>query len=68
VNWAACVDGPDVRAFSIRPGYDPQVSLRSLSGGYVVKPDVSDPYHDKPEDVWLVQKALFESTYDFLPE
>jgi hypothetical protein len=68
VNWAARVAGPGIAGFSIRPGYDPATPLHSAGGGYVVKGDVPDPYRDKPDDVWLVQQPLFESTYDLLDE
>jgi hypothetical protein len=67
-NWAARVDGPDIEGFMIRPNYDVEHPLYSPSGGYVVKDYVADPYNDKPNDVWLVQKQLFELTYEFLPD
>jgi hypothetical protein len=65
-NWVAQVKGPGIEGFTIRPGYDPERPLYAPSGGYVVKDDVADPYTDKPKDVWLVQKALFESTYELI--
>ena len=63
-NWVAQVKGPGIAGFSIRPGYDPERPLYSPAGGYVVKNDVKDPYHDDPKDVWLVQQSLFDSTYE----
>ncbi len=65
-NWAAQVGGPEIEGFSIRPNYDMEHPLYSPAGGYVVKDYVPDPYRDKPDDVWLVQQPLFESTYEFL--
>jgi hypothetical protein len=67
-NWVAQVKGPGIAGFYIRPGYDPELSLYSPGGGYVVKNDVADPYRDKPRDVWLVQQSLFESTYELIRE
>lgn len=67
-NWAARVAGPGIAGFSIRPGYDPELTLHSPAGGYVVKGDVADPYQAKPDDVWLVQERLFESTYELSAE
>ncbi|HWE35925.1 MAG TPA: hypothetical protein VG406_05075 [Isosphaeraceae bacterium] len=66
-NWAAQVRGPGIAGFSIRPGYDPSRPLDSPAGGYVVRPDASDPYGAAPDDVWLVQQPLFESTYELSP-
>lgn len=68
VNWAARVDGPGIAGFSIRPGYDPDILLHSPAGGYVVRGDVPDPYQNKPDDAWLVQQPLFESTYELMEE
>ena len=68
VNWAARIDAPELAGFSVRPGYDPSTPLHSPSGGYVIKGDVDDPYLDQPDNVWLVQEALFLLTYEFLPE
>jgi len=65
-NWVAQVQSPDIEGFYIRPGYDPERPLYSPAGGWVVKDDVPDPYQDKPDDVWLVQPALFDSTYEVL--
>ncbi len=65
-NWVAQIKAPDVAGFYVRPGYDPSRPLYSPSGGYVVKDEVEDPYHDKPADVWLVQQSLFESTYELI--
>jgi hypothetical protein len=67
-NWVAQVQGPDIVGFYVRPGYDPSRPFYSPSGGYVVKDEVKDPYHDKPGDVWLVQQSLFESTYELVRE
>jgi hypothetical protein len=67
-NWVAQIKGPDIAGFYVRPGYDPERPLYSPAGGYVVKDDVADPYRDKPKDVWLVQQALFESTYEIIRE
>ena len=66
-NWVAQVKGPGIAGFFIRPNYDPAHPLYSPAGGYVVRDDVKDPYQTKPDDVWLVQKGLFESTYEVIP-
>ena len=66
-NWVAQVQGPGIAGFFIRPNYDPVHPLYSPAGGYVVRDDVKDPYQAKPDDVWLVQKGLFESTYEVIP-
>jgi hypothetical protein len=65
-NWVAQVKSPGVAGFSIRPGYDPSRPLYSPAGGYVVRSDVPDPYRAPPDDVWLVQEPLFDSTYELL--
>jgi hypothetical protein len=62
--WAAQVVDPSVEGFYIKPNYDPERPLYSPAGGYVVKEHVDDPYRDAPDDVWLVQQGLFESTYE----
>jgi hypothetical protein len=67
LNWAARVEGPGIEGFFIRPAYDMQNPLYSPAGGYVVKDHVADPYKDGTDDVWLVQEALFQSTYELLP-
>lgn len=67
-NWAAQVAGPDIEGFSIRPNYDVEHPLYSPAGGYVVKDFVPDPYEGNPDDVWLVQQPLFESTYEFVED
>jgi hypothetical protein len=67
-NWVAQVKGTGIAGFSIRPGYDPERPLYSPAGGYVVKNEVRDPYHDDPKDVWLVQQSLFDSTYDIIKD
>lgn len=67
-NWVAQVKAPDIKGFYVRPSYDPDRPLYSPSGGYVVKNEVTDPYHDKPREVWLVQQSLFESTYELIGE
>lgn len=64
-NWAACVTGPDIEGFYIRVGYDQESPLYSPAGGYVLRDPADDPYAGEPRDVWLVQRALFESTYDW---
>jgi hypothetical protein len=66
-NWVAQVKGPGIAGFFIRPNYDPKHLLYSPAGGYVVRDDVKDPFGAKPDDVWLVQQGLFESTYEMLP-
>ncbi len=66
-NWAAQVDGPAIAGFFIRPNYDPAHPLYAPRGGYVVRDDVDDPYQATPNDVWLVQQGLFESTYELIP-
>lgn len=65
-NWAAQVTDPATAGFFIRPNYDVDHPLYSPRGGYVVKDDVEDPYAGSPDDVWLVQQGLFESTYEFV--
>jgi len=65
-NWVAQVEAPEIGGFSIRPGYDRNTELHSPAGGYVVKGDVDDPYADDPDDVWLVQQSLFDSTYELI--
>ena len=67
LNWAAQVVGPDIESFSVRPPYDTERPLCSPAGGYVVKDHVADPYGGRPDDVWLVQQSLFESTYELVP-
>lgn len=67
-NWVAQVQGPGIAGFYVRPGYDPERPLYSPAGGYVVKNEVKDPYHDDPKDVWLVQQSLFDSTYEMIKE
>jgi hypothetical protein len=69
-NWVAQVKGPGIAGFYVRPHYDPERPLYSPAGGYVVKDAVADqdPDHDARGDVWLVQKALFESTYEIIPK
>jgi hypothetical protein len=66
-NWVARVDGREIEGFYIRPGYDRDRPLYSPAGGYVVMADAPDPYQAKPNDVWLVQEALFKSTYELVP-
>ena len=65
-NWAAQVQGEGIEGFFIRPNYDLEHPLYSPAGGYVVTDHVSDPYQERPDDVWLVQQSLFESTYELL--
>ena len=67
-NWVAQIKGPDIEGFYIKPSYDMDHPLYSPAGGYVVKGDVPDPYQDNPDDVWLVQQGLFESSYEFLTD
>jgi hypothetical protein len=67
-NWVARVKGPGIKGFFIRPGYDPDRPLYSPAGGYVIMDEVPDPYRGKPQDVWLVQESLFESTYEIVPQ
>ncbi|MGO9467989.1 MAG: hypothetical protein ACLQIB_46775 [Isosphaeraceae bacterium] len=66
-NWVAQIKGPGIVGFFIRPNYDPARPLYSPAGGYVVRDDVKNPYQAKPDDVWLVQQGLFESTYELIP-
>jgi hypothetical protein len=69
LNWVAQVKGPGIQGFHIKPGYDrDSAPLHSRAGGYIVKDHCADPYHDKVDDVWLVQQSLFESTYELLPD
>jgi hypothetical protein len=67
-NWAAQVKGPGIEGFYIKPGYDADRPLYSPVGGYVVRGESEDPYKRKPDDVWLVQEPLFESTYELIPD
>jgi hypothetical protein len=66
-NWVALLKRPGIASFFIQQNYDSVHPLYSSAGGYVVRDDVKDPYLAKPGDVWLVQKGLFESTYDVIP-
>ncbi len=66
-NWVAKVEGADIEGFFIKPSYDPDRPLYSPAGGYVVKNDAKDPYDGESKDIWLVQKPLFESTYEIIP-
>jgi hypothetical protein len=50
--------------FYIQPNYPTDGPLYAPAGGYVVKDYVDDPYAGEPDDVWLVQQALFESNYE----
>ena len=63
-NWVAQVQGPGIKGFYIRPGYDKDRPLYSPAGGYAVTGDMDDPYTATLDDVWLVQQPLFESTYE----
>lgn len=68
-SWAAQIAGPGISGFFIRPNYDQDKPLYSPAGGYVVKSyheETPDPYQGQPDDVWLVQQALFDSTYEFV--
>jgi hypothetical protein len=66
-NWVAQVKGPGIAGFYIKPNYDMDHPLYSPAGGYVVTNDTPDPYQGKIGDVWLVQEAIFDSTYELLP-
>ena len=63
-NWAAQVTGLDIAGFYIQPNYPTDGPLYSPAGGWVVMDYVEDPYGADPTDVWLVQRSLFESTYE----
>lgn len=63
-SWAARVDDAGIEGFYVQPNYPTDAPLYSPSGGYVVKDHGDDPYAGDPNDVWLVQKGLFESTYE----
>lgn len=63
-NWVAPVDDPGIEGFYVQPNYPTDGPLYSPRGGYVVKDYVDDPYAGDPNDVWLVQQPLFESTYE----
>jgi hypothetical protein len=65
-NWAAQVSGPGLIEFSLKPNYDPSQVLLCAAGGYVVTDDVPDPYQGILNDVWIVQRAIFESSYELL--
>jgi len=65
-NWVAQVKGPGIEGFFIKPNYDVDHPLYSPAGGYVVKDDVPDPYKDQANDVWLVQEAIFNNTYELI--
>lgn len=66
-NWAAQVTASGVEGFYIQPNYPTDGPLYSPVGGYVVKDHSADPYAGNPNDVWLVQQDLFESTYEISP-
>jgi hypothetical protein len=66
LNWAARVVGRGIEGFFVKAPYDPEHPLYSPAGGYVVQTHVADPYEGDPDDIWLVQKALFEQTYEFV--
>lgn len=70
-NWVAQVKGEwqgrPIAGFTIRPKYDMDHPLYAPAGGYVVRDDAPDPNADSQAGVWLVQQALFESTYELLP-
>jgi hypothetical protein len=66
-NWVAQVKGSGIEGFFVKPNYDRGRPLYSPGGGYVVKDHVPDPYVGDPDDVWLVQEGLFESTYELIP-
>ena len=66
-NWVAQVKGPGIAGFHIKPNYDMDHPLYSPAGGYVVTEDVADPYQANLKDVWLVQEAIFDSTYELIP-
>jgi len=63
-SWAAKIDDPAIEGFYIQPSYPTDGPLYSPRGGYVVRDHIADPYAGSPNDVWLVQQALFESTYE----
>jgi hypothetical protein len=65
-NWAAQIDDAGIEGFYVQPNYPTDGPLYSPRGGYVVKDYVDDPYDGNPDDVWLVQQGLFESTYDIV--
>jgi predicted acylesterase/phospholipase RssA len=67
-NLAAQVQGPGVASFSFRPSYDPTQPVMAPAGAYLVTDDTTDPYRDDLRDVWVVQQALFESTYELLAD
>jgi hypothetical protein len=66
-NWVAQVKGPGIAGFYIKPNFDMDHPLYSPAGGYVVTDDVADPYQSKLTDVWLVQEAIFNSSYELIP-
>jgi hypothetical protein len=63
-NWVAQIDDTGIEGFYVQPNYPTDGPLYSPAGGYVVKDYVDDPYAGDPNDVWLVQEGLFESTYE----
>lgn len=66
-NWVAEIKDPAIEGFTITPNYNKNgPPLYSPAGGYVVRDAVPDPYKANPDDVWLVQKAIFESTYELV--
>jgi hypothetical protein len=65
-RWVAQIQGPQIDGFEIIPSYDVDKPLYSPAGGYVVRGDAEDPYAEEPEDIWLVQREIFESTYEFV--
>ena len=66
-NWAVQItDQGRIASFTFRPSYDPNQPLMAPAGAYVVTDDAQAAPDDpaKLKDVWLVQQAIFESTYE----
>jgi predicted acylesterase/phospholipase RssA len=66
-NWAMQVDdGDHIASFTFRPSYDPDQPLMAPAGAYLVTESSPIAPEDlaKVKDIWLVQQAIFKSTYE----
>jgi predicted acylesterase/phospholipase RssA len=66
-NWAIQIkDGDRIASLTFRASYDPKQPLMAPAGAYVVTEDSPSPPDDPAhvKDIWLVQQAIFESTYE----
>ncbi|MFL5330277.1 MAG: patatin-like phospholipase family protein [Gemmataceae bacterium] len=70
--WAAQVNPPEIKSFSLRLRRSPTDPLTSSVGGYVVTECAADS-DARPDligetDVWLVQQKVFEMSYEFVTD